>query len=407
MDDYERLGGYETEVKIEKVCNGMGIGAEMRRSPFNRLSGGEKTRVNLARVLLMDCGALLLDEPTNHLDISSLEWLEKFLADFSGTVVVISHDRLFLDRVVKRIIEIEDGAAHFYGGDYTWYAEERRRRRAAQTDRYLRQQKEIKRIEDRAKWFVDNNRFTTKHHAILSRIDHMEKIDRPPPDRKLNAAFTGSYAPKVIASLADVGKSYGTNRIMQNVSVSITKGERIALYGANGCGKTTLLKLIAGEETECEGEIKLAASVKPAYMPQIISFNDEGATVQEILRAATGCDAGRARGVLAGFHFYAEDVHKKAGALSGGEKSRLTLCVLMQRKTNLLLLDEPTNHLDVASREWIEESLADFDGTMLFVSHDRYFLSKFANRVWSMENGRITKHDYGFEEYSATIKSSP
>ena len=399
MDEYERLGGYDVEVKLDKICGGMNISDKIRSSFFNQLSGGEKTRVNLARILLRDSEILLLDEPTNHLDLDSLEWLENFLRDYSGTVVVISHDRVFLDRVVTRIIEIEEGRAQFYSGNYSWYAEEKRRRYISQSQQYERQQKEIKRIEERAKWFVIQNRFTTKHHAILSRIDHMEKIEKPITARKITAGFdSGGYASKEIASFDLVSKRYGDKIILDNQSLKIRRNERIALFGANGCGKSTLLKMITGEQSPDSGEIKLSPSVKPAYMSQIIEFEDANATITETLRRATGETEAKARNILAGFYFRAADVNKKVGALSGGEKSRLKLCIMMQNNINFLLLDEPTNHLDIASREWIENALEDFDGTMLFVSHDRYFLDKFAGKIWNMAGGGIIE-EFDCDEY--------
>jgi ATPase subunit of ABC transporter with duplicated ATPase domains len=392
MEDYERLGGYDVDYKIDKLCNGMNIPEHMKISPFASLSGGEKTRVNLARILLRECDILLLDEPTNHLDLPSLAWLEQFLRDFKGTVVCISHDRTFLDNVVKRIIEIDHGRANFYGGSYSFYAVERIRRYAKHSEQYERQQREIKRIEDRAKWFVQNNRYTTKHHAILSRIDHMVKIDRPNTTRKVAEDFKGGgYAAKVVVTLDDVRKSYGEKPLLEGVSLNIHRNDRIALIGANGCGKTTLIKLITGEEPCDGGNVKVSSNIKFAYLPQIVRFDDENLTVLEILRKATGLPEDKARALLMKFNFKTPDIAKKAGILSGGEKSRLKLCLLMQEKINFLILDEPTNHLDIESREWIEDAVADFEGTLLMISHDRYFLNKFASRIWHMENGAITE----------------
>lgn len=399
MEEYERLGGYDMDFKLEKICNGMNIPEEMRGSLFATLSGGEKTRVNLARILLRDCDILLLDEPTNHLDLASLTWFEQFLKEFRGTAVIISHDRVFLDNVVKRIIEIEDGKANFYTGSYTYYAQERQRRYLAQAEQYERQQKEIKRIEDRAKWFVEQNRFTTKHHAILSRIDHMVKIEKPNTSRKVTEDFTGGgYAAKELVSFDAVHKSYGGKALLDNITVTIARNDRIALIGENGCGKTTLLKLVTGEETCDSGTIKVSSNVKIAYMPQIITFENENATVLDTLRYAFDLTEEKARSILASFNFRAQDVLKKADTLSGGEKSRLKLCLLMQEKINFLIMDEPTNHLDIDSREWIEGAVEDWGGTMLFISHDRYFLNKFASRVWAMANGSIT--DCSFDEFT-------
>jgi ATPase subunit of ABC transporter with duplicated ATPase domains len=407
MEEYERLGGYDREVKLDKICRGMNIDEQLRESTFSRLSGGEKTRVNLARILLRDCDILLLDEPTNHLDLISLEWLEKFLKVFSGTVIVISHDRIFLDRVVTRIIEIENGKANFYSGNYSFYVGEKRRRFVLQSQQYKRQQKEIKRIEDRAKWFVVQNRFTTKHHAILSRIDHMDKVEKPNTTRALTGDFdSGGYASKEVVSFDSVCKSFGRKVLLRNASLQILRNDRIALVGANGCGKTTIMKMLMNEELPNSGEIRISVSAKPAYMPQLIEFDNKDDTVLDTLRFIIGTSEEKARSILAGFHFRAADVMKRVGNLSGGEKSRLKLCVLMQNSINFLMLDEPTNHLDIASREWIENALFGFDGTMLFISHDRYFLNRFATKIWSMENGIITQYDCGFDEYLEVLREN-
>ncbi|MCL2663934.1 MAG: ATP-binding cassette domain-containing protein [Oscillospiraceae bacterium] len=390
MEEYEHLGGYEFEYKIDKICNGMNINSTLRASPFNLLSGGEKTRVNLARILLQENDILLLDEPTNHLDLTSLHWLEGFLKEYKGTVVVVSHDRAFLDNVITRIIEIEEGKANFYSGNYSWFADEKRRRITTHTQQYERQQKEIKRIEDRAKWFVEQDRFTTKHHVILSRINHMDKIDKPITTRKITEDFSsGGYAAKVVVSLEEVYKSYGDNELMRDVSAQISRNDRVALIGPNGCGKTTLLKLILGEETCDSGEVKVSSNVKIINMPQIIKFKDENATVLETLRNEYEMTEGKARSILTKFLFRTPDISKTVSTLSGGEKSRLKLCLLMQETANFLIMDEPTNHLDIDSREWIEDAVADWDGTMLFISHDRYFLDKFATKIWSMSDGEI------------------
>jgi len=407
MEEYERLGGYDTEVSLDKVCAGMNIDERMRGSPFRNLSGGEKSRVNLARILLRDCDILLLDEPTNHLDLASLEWLEKFLLDFPGTIVVISHDRVFLDRVVTRIIEIDDGKANFYAGNYSFYVEERERRYLTQAEQYKQQQRKISQLEvaiKRQRVWADMNPSNTglakRALAMEKRLEQMDKVEKPVTARKLTAEFdSGGYASKEIVTFDSVCKSYGAKVILNDLSLKICRNERIALIGANGCGKTTLLKMIMGEEHPDGGEVKVSVSVKPAYMSQIITFDDMAATVLDTLRYTADVSVEKARSILAGFHFRAADVMKTAGVLSGGEKSRLKLCLMMQSNVNFLLLDEPTNHLDIASREWIENALADFEGTMLFVSHDRYFLSKFADKVWNMDNGVITEYDCGFDEY--------
>jgi len=402
MEEYERLGGYDVEFKIEKICNGMNIGTTMRSGFFNLLSGGEKTRVNLARILLHDCDILLLDEPTNHLDLPSLKWLEGFLREFKGTVVVISHDRVFLDNVITRIIDLEEGKAHFYSGNYTWFAEEKQRRYTLQLEQYERQQKEIKRLEERAKWYLQNDRYTTKHHAVYSRIKHIEKTksEKPLSSSKLTEDFnSGGHAAKEVVSLESVQKSYGTNVLLKDVDLSIGRHDRIALIGANGCGKTTLLKIIMGEEPIDSGLVKVSSNMKIAYLSQIIVFDDENATVLDTLRDISPHPVEKIRSILARFRFNANDITKKVGNLSGGERSRLKLCLLMQTQVNFLILDEPTNHLDIESREWIEDAVADFDGTMLFISHDRFFLNQFASKIWSMKNGKINTFDGSYDDY--------
>ena len=410
MEEYERLGGYETEVKLEKICNGMKIDENLRQSDFGRLSGGEKTRVNLARILLSDCNILLLDEPTNHLDLSSLAWLEQFLRGFSGTVVAISHDRVFLDNVVNRIIEIDGGKANFYSGNYSFYVEERERRYQTQAEQYKQQQKKIGQLEAAAKrlrvWArsADNEDLHKRAAAIEKRIEKMDKVDKPARARRITKDFgDGLHAAKELVVFDSVSKRFGETHIMEDVSLKIRKNDRIALIGANGCGKTTLLKIILGEETCDSGLLKISDNAKIAYMPQVIEFENPGATILETFREATGALEEKARSILAGFHFRAGDVMKKVGTLSGGEKGRLKLCLLMQNNINLLILDEPTNHLDIESREWIEQAIEKFDGTILFISHDRYFLGKFAETVWAMEDGKVDVWDCGFDEYLEVI----
>ncbi len=401
LEEYERLGGYETEVKLDKVCNGMSIDEGMRNSIFSQLSGGEKTRVNLARILLRDCDILLLDEPTNHLDLASLEWLEKFLREFSGTSIIISHDRVFLDNVITRVIEIDGGRANFYKGNYSYYVTEKEQRLLSQKEQFEQQQKKIRQLEAAAKrlhdWGrqADNEALHKRAFAIERRIEKMDKVEKPATERALTAEFdSGGHVAKELVSLDSVCKSYGTKVLVNNVNLKVYRNDRIALVGANGCGKSTLLKMIMNQELQDNGEIKVSVNVKPAYMPQMITFAGKNATVLETLRSEIIVSEEKARSILAGFHFRAGDVMKKVDTLSGGEKSRLKLCLMMQHDVNFLLLDEPTNHLDIASREWIENCLTDFDGTILFVSHDRYFLNKFADKVWSIENGAVIRYNY-------------
>ena len=416
MDEYERRGGYEMDFQIEKICMGMNISDEMRNALFSRLSGGEKTRVNLARILLKNADILLLDEPTNHLDLKSLAWLENFLKEFPGTVVAISHDRVFLDNVVTRIVEIKDGKAEFYSGNYTFYVEERDRRFLTQAELYKQQQRKIQQLEVAIKrqrvWAAinpSNTGLAKRAQAMERRIQQMDKVDRPQTAKKMTEEFTLSgHAAKAVVRLENVHKSYD-KPLLGDITLTVERGDHVAIVGANGCGKTTLVKMIMGEEPADAGIVHVSPAMKIAYMPQIVTFENEQATVLDTLRYATDPPIAeeKARSILANFRFRALDVQKKVGSLSGGEKSRLKLCLLMQNKVNFLILDEPTNHLDIESREWIEDAVADFTATKVFISHDRYFLNKFATRIWAMENGDITDFHGLYEDFQALGVEAP
>ncbi|OPZ94219.1 MAG: putative ABC transporter ATP-binding protein [Firmicutes bacterium ADurb.Bin419] len=405
--EYEALGGYDFESKIDKVCNGMNIGHEMRTQLFSKLSGGEKTRVNLARILLLDADILLLDEPTNHLDMESIKWFEEFIENFPGTVMVISHDRCFLDNVIKRIIEIDDGKLSFYEGNYSYYQREKEARLLAQKEKFEQQQKKISQLEKSAKrmheWArnADNPAMHKRAFSIEKRIERMERIEKPISESMITADFKKSnFSGEEIITLNNIGKSYGSKKLFSEVSLKVHRNDRIAVVGSNGCGKTTLIKILTGEVAPDEGGIITGKSIKAQYMPQVIDFDDNEATVLDILRHALEIGEERARAILAAFHFKGRDVFKKAGALSGGEKSRLKLCLLMQCETNFLILDEPTNHLDIVSREWIEESLEQYKDTLVFISHDRYFLNRFANRIWDFKDGKIIDFNGTMNDYS-------
>ena len=308
--------------------------------------------------------------------------------------------------MISRVIELEDGKLHFYQGNYSQYVNEKQQRRQTQAEAYQQQQKKIKQLETAAKrmheWAkqADSAALHQRAFSIEKRIERIDKVEKPKTLQSLTAEFsTSGYAAKVLASFDNVQKRYGDKTILTDANIRVHRYHRIALTGANGCGKTTLLKLLTGEETADSGTVKVSPNAKPACMPQTIEFPNPDATVLETLCLQTGATEARARAILAKFHFRADDVFKTASALSGGEKSRLKLCLMMQTGTNFLLLDEPTNHLDIATREWIETTLEDFEGAMLFVSHDRYFLQKFAETIWHMEDGVITEYNCGYDEY--------
>ncbi len=405
---FEGMGGYDTETAVGKVANGLSISQEMRGQLFDSLSGGEKTRVNLGRLLLEDTDILLLDEPTNHLDLRAVEWLEEYVRRFKGTVVAISHDRYFLDRTITRVIEIADGKAEFYSGDYSFYAIEKERRYIERMRQYEKEQAKIDQLEKSAEqlrvWAYSGMDKTFKRaQSMERRIERIRQRQgkRPTKARALTARFgeTEFFGDEVL-TLKDVGKAFGDRQLFENVTLQVEGGERIALLGDNGTGKSTLLKILMGEEQPDAGRIKYGPSVRTAYLPQIIHFDDPSRSlVDTMLYAKRGMSTQAARDRLAAFNFRGEDVFKPVSVLSGGEQSRLRLCMLMDEEINFLVLDEPTNHLDIASREWIEEAVEAYEGTLLFVSHDRYFINRFATRVWELENGRITDYPFPFEKY--------
>ena len=401
---YAVEGGYETDLETDKVCNGLAISPEQRQQEFDSLSGGEKTRVNLARLLLEKTDILLLDEPTNHLDMHSVEWLEGYISKFKGTVLTISHDRYFLDQVVSRIIEIRDGKAEFYSGNYTFYVAEKQARYEMQLRQYEKEQAKIAQLEKAADqlaaWAYSGMDKTYKRVVnIERRIERMRTVDKPTQDRQMKARFAEkSFFGDEVLSVKGLGKAFDGRTLFENVELQVAGGERVALLGDNGTGKTTFLKVLLGEDAGV-GKIKFGPTVKWAYLPQIIHFAHPERTLLDTMLYETGCTPQAARDRLGAYLFSGEDVFKTVGSLSGGEQSRLRLCMLMDEKINLLILDEPTNHLDIAAREWVEDALQDYEGTLIFVSHDRYFVDKFATRVWELENGEIRDFPCGYAKY--------
>ena len=402
---FEGLGGWDTETAVNKVANGLSISPEMRTRLFDRLSGGEKTRVNLGRLILEDTDVLLLDEPTNHLDLQATEWLEEYLRRFRGTVVTISHDRYFLDRTVTRIIELLDGKAEFYSGNYSFYAIEKERRYQERMKQYLKEQAKIRQLEKAAEqlhlWaFMGNDALHKRAFSMEKRIQRMRTTQKPTKARRLEARFQSrEFKGDEVLQIRGVSKAFGQRRLFDDVYLRCEGGERIALLGENGTGKTTLLNMIMGLEHPDSGMIRLGPSVKAAYLPQVIHFDHPERSILDTMLYELDITPQSARNRLAAYQFAGEDVFKPVSVLSGGELSRLRLCMLMDESVNLLILDEPTNHLDIDSREWLEEAVEDFDGTLLFVSHDRYFINRFATRVWELEHAVITDYPMGFAQY--------
>ena len=403
---FEAGGGYDTDTRKNKVCSGLQIGPGMREQLFDRLSGGEKTRVNLGRLILEDTDILLLDEPTNHLDLHATEWLEEYIRSFHGTVVTISHDRYFLDRTVTRVIEIQDGKAEFYSGNYSFYAVEKERRYQERMKQYEKEQAKIAQLEKAAEqlrvWaFMGMDKTYRRAISMEKRIERMRTTSKPTKARKMDARFSSAeFHGDEVLGIRNVSKSYGDKHLFEGISLKVEGGERIALIGDNGTGKSTLIKMIVGELYPDDGRIKTGPQVKEAYLPQIVRFDHpDWNLVENMMAAKKGLSAQSARNRLAAYDFRGEDVFKPVSVLSGGEQSRLRLCMLMDDEINFLILDEPTNHLDIDSREWIEEAVEAYDGTLLFVSHDRYFINRFATRIWELTDGTITDYPCGFAQY--------
>ena len=403
---FEAFGGYDTDVAVNKIANGLSISREMREQLFDSLSGGEKTRVNLGRLILEDTDILLLDEPTNHLDLHATEWLEEYIRSFRGAVVVISHDRYFLDRIVTRVIEVQDGKAEFYSGNYSFYAVEKERRDQERMKQYEKEQAKIAQLEKSAEqlrlWaFQGMDKTYRRAISMEKRIERMRTTAKPTKAKKMDARFNAAeFHGDEVLSIRNLAKSYGDKHLFEGITLRVEGGERIALIGDNGTGKTTLIKMIVGELYPDDGRIRTGPQVKEAYLPQVIHFDHpDWNLVENMMAAKRGLSAQSARNRLAAYDFRGEDVLKPVSVLSGGEQSRLRLCMLMDDEINFLILDEPTNHLDIDSREWIEEAVEAYDGTLLFVSHDRYFINRFATRIWEVAGGTITDYPMGFAQY--------
>ena len=408
VNRFQSGGGYEMDVDVDKICNGLGITPQQRPQEFDSLSGGEKTRINLARLLLEKTDILLLDEPTNHLDLNSVEWLEGYITGFKGTVLTISHDRYFIDRVADRVIEIVDGHGEFYSGNYSYYMEEKQARFDLQLKQYEQEQAKLKQlgytVERMKGWGINNRTLYRRAMSIQHRMERIQKTERPKTERTMKASFgEKDFSGDVAFKMKNVSKAFGDRVLFSDVNLVVEGGERIALLGDNGTGKSTFIKCLLGEE-DCGGKIQFGPTVKWGYLPQIIHFDHPERSLYDTMLYEKNLSPQMARDRLGAFLFQGEDVFKTVGTLSGGEQSRLRLCMLMDEKINLLILDEPTNHLDIASREWVEAAIEEFEGVLLFVSHDRYFIEKFAERIWLLENGTIRDFHCGYEKYRSILE---
>ncbi|MFF0827800.1 ribosomal protection-like ABC-F family protein [Brevibacillus sp. NPDC003359] len=407
QDEFEQQDGYQWETKMTQVTQGLGVSSELLATPFAQLSGGEKTKAGLAKLLCQQSDVLLLDEPTNHLDVESMEWLEEFLKNYQGTILIISHDRYFLDAVVTSVYHVDGGEAEFYIGNYSAFATEREERLLRQFAAFQEQQKQIKKMKETIKRLKEwGNRSNPPNEAFHRRAKSMEKalarierIERP----KMEADRMGLQFMKTDRSGQDVlkatgvQKAFGGKQLFADASFLLRYGERKALLGPNGCGKSTLIRMLLGEVQPDAGTLKIGSSVKVGYLSQQALEGDQNQRLIDLFREVARVTEPEARHLLARFMFYGEQVFKRIGQLSGGERMRLRLAQMMHQEINLLILDEPTNHLDIEARETLEEALADFRGSLFMISHDRYFLHKMADGVFWVENKRLV-HDVGSYE---------
>jgi len=410
---YEQLDGYNIETKINKVCAGLKISVSMKNIEFNKLSGGEKTRVSLGRILLEEPSILMLDEPSNHLDLESIEWLEGYLNTYQGSVLIVSHDRYFLDNVCKKLVELSKYKAHIFHGNYSYYVIEKERRFLLELKVYLTQQKKIKRMEEQIKryriWGVmrDSDKMFRRAKELEKRLTKIEKLDKPKyGNNKLKLKNTDtSRSGKRVLEAFNINKSFGELELLRNAHLDIIAKDRLAILGNNGTGKTTLIRMLLEDSILMEPKFKWGTKLSFGYLAQEINFEEDNISVLDYFMKEHNVSQGLARKELAKGLFIRDDVLKKIKVLSGGEKSKLKLCSLTFNQTNFLILDEPTNHLDIDSREVLEDMLKAFQGTILFISHDRYFIKKIASRIGEIEKKQITYYE-GNYDYFRHIKIS-
>jgi ATP-binding cassette, subfamily F, member 3 len=403
----EAKGGYEREEKLGKVCTGLKFSDSFLNTDFDLLSGGEKTIVVLGKLLIHNPDILLLDEPTNHLDMEAIEWLESYLKSCRGIVLIVSHDRYFLDRTVTKIVEIEDMESITYKGNYSSFISQKEENMRIQYEHFREQQKKIngmeKTVSDLRDWAMraDNNKFFRRAASIQKKLDKMDIIEKPVFKRRnMRLDIKASQrSGKEVIKADGLCKSFDDKVIFKDSGLLVQYGERVGLLGSNGSGKTTFLKMLLGKVLPDEGTVELGANVQAAYLPQKIVFNDEELTVLEAFREGISIVEGKAREYLAKFMFYKKSVFTKVKQLSGGERIRLKLAMLLYQDINLLVLDEPTNHLDIPSIETLENALEDFEGTIFFISHDRYFINRISERVIAVEDYSLKNYPGNYDSY--------
>ena len=407
LEEYERMGGYDIDTDINKVCTGLMIPDSFKTKAFNMLSGGEKTRVLLAKLLLEQPDLLLLDEPTNHLDINSIVWLEDFLLNYKGTVFMVSHDRQFLDKVASRIIELEPNMANIYDGNYSAYVVEKEKRFEIAYKAYINNQRKIEQMERQIEryriWGAmrDSEKMYKRAKELEKRLDKIEVVDKPDAENaklKINTDSI-SRSGKIVLDIENLSKTFAEKNLFDDLSFTLFYRDKLCIMGENGSGKTSLLKIVLGEMQPDKGNIRVGSNVSIGYLPQNVVFEDEDLSILDYFSSKHKLTQSEARRELAKMLFIRDDVFKKIKSLSGGEKSRLRLASLIFDKVNLMILDEPTNHLDIDSREVLEEALSDYDGTILFVSHDRYFVNKLATKILIIDGNKTKFYPYDYRDY--------
>ena len=410
---YIQMGGYDIQEKFNKICSGLQINEKMLNQNYNDLSGGEKTIVNLGALLLKEPSILLLDEPTNHLDMEKLEWLEKFLKEYKGTILMVSHDRYFLDKVATKTILLENGKEKIYLGNYSYFLKEDEKRTLAEFENYKNQQKMIKKMKESIKTLrkfgelAKNEMFFKRAKSIEKKLAKIEQLPQVDLEQKTLLNFKlniDSRSGKDVVIINNLNKNFESKNIFENANLQIHYGEKIALIGKNGTGKSTLLKIIMNEDCEYTGEIKIGQSVNIGYIPQEIKFEDDNQTILNFFEQFDNRNETEIRTSLAKYMFRGNDVFKKVSSLSGGEKVRLILAKLLKQNINFLILDEPTNHIDIETRELLEEAIKEYSGTVLFVSHDRYFINNLAERIVEVKEKRFFSYVGNYDEYLRKIE---
>jgi len=405
QEQFHSLGGYYYEKEYEILLTKFGFSKEDKTKPLKEFSGGQQTKIAFIKLLLSKPDILLLDEPTNHLDVDAIEWLEGYIKNYPKAVVVVSHDRMFLDHVVSVVYEIEYHTAKRYPGNYTDFVKRKKENYEKQMKDYLLQQKEIKRLEEIVEKYKNTPTKVAMTRSKLKAIEHMDKIEKP--DKYDNKTFYAHFQPTVVTGndvlfVQDLGIGY--DRLLSNVKIDIKRGDKIGILGGNGLGKSTFLKTIIGQIPALSGSYEYGVNVEIGYFDQqMAQYQSKETVLDDMWGEFPTLTQTEVRNLLGAFLFSGDDVFKTVDMLSGGEKVRLALCKILKRRPNVLILDEPTNHMDIVGKETLESMLKDYEGTLIFVSHDRYFVKQIANRLLVFENGTTKEYAFGYEQYQEEL----